>query len=68
MKVLEPMMDAIDKGYKNIVVEMPVGGGKSVVAKTIPQIYDSSSYIVTNTNRSAIIMQFSYCQPYWLVL
>ena len=47
-QVLEPMIDAIDKGYKNIVVEMPVGGGKSVVAKTIPQIYDASSYIVTH--------------------
>ena len=47
-QVLEPMMDAIDKGYKNIVVEMPVGGGKSVVAKTIPQIYDASAYIVTH--------------------
>ena len=47
-QVIEPMMEAIDKGYKNIVVEMPVGGGKSVVAKTIPQIYDSHAYIVTH--------------------
>ena len=47
-QVIEPMMNAIDKGYKNIVVEMPVGGGKSVVAKTIPQIYDSHAYIVTH--------------------
>lgn len=47
-QVLEPMLDAIDNGYKNIVVEMPVGGGKSVIAKTIPQIYDKNSYIVTH--------------------
>ena len=47
-QVLTPMMEAIDEGYENIVVEMPVGGGKSVVAKTIGQVYAAPSYIVTH--------------------
>jgi len=47
-QVLAPMMEAIEAGYQNIVVELPVGGGKSVVAKTISQAYGSPSYIITH--------------------
>lgn len=47
-QVLDKIQEAIDEGYENIIVECPVGSGKSAIAKTIPQNYASPAYIVTH--------------------
>jgi len=47
-QVLDKIEYAIGEGYTNIIVECPVGSGKSAIAKTIPQHYASPSYIVTH--------------------
>jgi ATP-dependent DNA helicase DinG len=47
-QVLDKVQEAIDEGYENIIVECPVGSGKSAIAKTIPQNYASPAYIVTH--------------------
>ena len=47
-QVLGPMMEAVNEGYRNIVVECPTGSGKSALAKTIAQAFGVPSYIVTH--------------------
>jgi ATP-dependent DNA helicase DinG len=47
-QVMDKVEKAIDEGYENIIVECPVGSGKSAIAKTIPQNYASPAYIVTH--------------------
>jgi Rad3-related DNA helicase len=47
-QVMDKVQTAIDEGYENIIVECPVGSGKSAIAKTIPQNYPSPAYIVTH--------------------
>ena len=47
-QVLGPMMEAVNDGYRNIVVECPTGSGKSALAKTIAQAFGVPSYIVTH--------------------
>ena len=47
-QVLGPMMEAVNDGYKNIVLECPTGSGKSALAKTIAQAFGVPSYIVTH--------------------
>ena len=41
-------MEAINNGYRNIVLECPTGSGKSALAKTIAQAFGVPSYIVTH--------------------
>ena len=36
-----------EAGYKNIVVESPVGSGKSAMAMVVPKMFDSRAYVVT---------------------
>ena len=47
-QVLGPMMQAVNEGYRNIVLECPTGSGKSALAKTIAQAFGVPSYIVTH--------------------
>ena len=47
-QVLGPMMEAVNEGYRNIVLECPTGSGKSALAKTIAQAFGVPSYIVTH--------------------
>lgn len=37
----------LKEGYENIIVELPTGSGKSMIAYSLPLIFDSSAYIST---------------------
>ena len=37
----------LKEGYENIIVELPTGSGKSMIAYALPLIFDSSAYIST---------------------
>ena len=60
-QVLGPMMEAINDGYKNIVVECPTGSGKSALAKSIAQAFGVPSYIVTHLKG----LQAQYLKMKW---
>lgn len=46
-QVIPEIVEAVKEGYKNIVVESPVGSGKSAMAMVIPKMFDSRAYVVT---------------------
>jgi len=48
--IINEILSAIDKGYKNIILEAGTGIGKSVCATTIAN-YFTNSYIITMTNQ-----------------
>ena len=47
-QVLDPIVQAMNDGYKNVVVECPTGSGKSAIAKTVAQAFGIPAYIVTH--------------------
>ncbi|WP_407377248.1 helicase C-terminal domain-containing protein [Methanobrevibacter sp.] len=50
LETISEIMEAIKKGYKYIVLEAGTGTGKSAIAATLAQIFDSS-YILTITKQ-----------------
>lgn len=52
MEVVERILKAFDNGTKVVLLEMPVGGGKSAIAKTIANMHESTCYAT-----SQIILQ-----------
>ena len=50
LETISEIKEAIDKGYKYIVLEAGTGTGKSVIAATLARIYDSA-YIITKTKQ-----------------
>jgi Rad3-related DNA helicase len=46
-QVVPLINQALDAGYENIVVECPVGSGKSAMAMVVPKMYNANAYIVT---------------------
>jgi hypothetical protein len=46
-QVIPEIVEAVKAGYKNIVVESPVGSGKSAMAMAVPKMFDSRAYVVT---------------------
>ena len=48
--IINEILEAMDKGYKNIILEAGTGSGKSAIATTIANYVDDS-YIVTMTNQ-----------------
>ena len=50
LETISEIKDAIDNGYKYIVLEAGTGTGKSVIAATLASIYDST-YILTGTKQ-----------------
>ena len=46
-QVIPEIVEAVKSGYKNIVVESPVGSGKSAMAMVVPKMFDSRAYVVT---------------------
>jgi len=46
-QVIPEIAEAVKAGYKNIVVESPVGSGKSAMAMVVPKMFDSRAYVVT---------------------
>lgn len=50
LETISEIKEAIDKGYKYIVLEAGTGTGKSVIAATLASLYDSS-YILTVTKQ-----------------
>ena len=49
-KIIDEIIDAIDMGFKNIIVEAGTGTGKSAIATTIAN-YIGDSYILTMTKQ-----------------
>lgn len=49
-KIIDKIIDAIDMGFKNIIVEAGTGTGKSAIATTIAN-YIGDSYILTMTKQ-----------------
>ena len=58
-QIIYEIRNAIAKGYKNIVLKLGVGFGKSAIAKTISNMFESS-YILTNNTA----LQKQYTQDY----
>lgn len=58
-RIIYEIRKAISNGYKNIVLKLGVGFGKSAIAKTISNMVDSS-YILTNNTA----LQKQYTQDY----
>ena len=56
-KIIDEILDAIDQGYKNIILEAGTGTGKSAIATTIAN-YADNSYIITMTNQ--LLQQYLY--------
>lgn len=50
LETISEITQAIDKGYRYIVLEAGTGTGKSAIAKTLSSIYDST-YILTSTKQ-----------------
>ena len=50
LETISEIVDAINQGYKYIVLEAGTGTGKSAIAATLSSIYDSS-YILTVTKQ-----------------
>ena len=50
VEIINEILSAMDKGYKNIILEAGTGTGKSAIATTISN-YVENSYIVTMTNQ-----------------
>ena len=50
LETISEIKEAIDNGYKYIVLEAGTGTGKSVIAATLASIYDST-YILTGTKQ-----------------
>ena len=50
LETVSEIVEAIDKGYKYIVLEAGTGTGKSAIAATLSSLYDSS-YIMTVTKQ-----------------
>ena len=50
LETISEIKEAIDKGYKYIVLEAGTGTGKSAIAATLAQMFDSS-YILTVTKQ-----------------
>lgn len=50
LETISEIKEAIDKGYKYIVLEAGTGTGKSVIAATLSSMHDSS-YILTVTKQ-----------------
>lgn len=48
--IINEILSAIDQGYKNIILEAGTGTGKSAIATTIANYFDST-YITTMTNQ-----------------
>lgn len=57
--IIDEIQEAMDLGYKNIILEAGTGIGKSAIATTIANMV-SSSYIVTMTNQ----LQAQYLQDF----
>jgi len=47
-QVIPEIAKALKAGYKNIIVECPVGSGKSAMSMVIPKMFDSDVYITTH--------------------
>ncbi len=47
-QVIPLVADAIEKGYKNIVISCPTGSGKSAISMMIPKMFDENAYITTH--------------------
>ena len=46
-QVVPLITQALEDGYQNIIVECPVGSGKSAMAMVVPKIFNAHAYIVT---------------------
>lgn len=46
-QVVPLITQALEDGYENIIIECPVGSGKSAMAMVVPKIFDANAYIVT---------------------
>jgi Rad3-related DNA helicase len=46
-QVVPLITQALEDGYENIIVECPVGSGKSAMAMVVPKVFDANAYIVT---------------------
>jgi Rad3-related DNA helicase len=46
-QVVPLITQALEDGYENIIVECPVGSGKSAMAMVVPKIFNANAYIVT---------------------
>ena len=57
IEIIKEILSAIDKGYKNIILEAGTGIGKSAIATTISNYFDNS-YIITMTNQ--LLQQYLY--------
>lgn len=62
-KIIDEIIYAIDEGYKNIILEAGTGIGKSAIATTIANYFDST-YIITMTNQ----LQEQYLQDFKYML
>ena len=61
LEIISEIVDAIDRGYSNIILEAGTGTGKSAVATTLARIYQPS-YILTMTKQlqSQYAAEFGY--------
>jgi hypothetical protein len=61
LEIISEIMDAIERGYSNIILEAGTGTGKSAVATTLARIYQPA-YILTMTKQlqSQYAMEFDY--------
>ena len=59
LEIISDVKEAIDQGYKYIILEAGTGTGKSAVATTLARMYDSA-YILTMTKQ----LQAQYCDEF----
>lgn len=48
LQTLSETTNALNEGYKNIIIECPTGTGKSALAMMIPKLYNEFAYISTH--------------------
>jgi Rad3-related DNA helicase len=46
-QVIPIVMDALNMGYENVIIECPTGSGKSALAMMIPKMVDADAYVAT---------------------
>ncbi|KZX15973.1 helicase C-terminal domain-containing protein [Methanobrevibacter curvatus] len=59
LEILSEIVEAIEKGFKYIILEAGTGTGKSVIAATLARLYESS-YILTMTKQ----LQSQYAEEF----
>lgn len=46
-QVIPIVMDALNMGYENVIIECPTGSGKSALSMMIPKMVDADAYVAT---------------------